>query len=135
MVRHVCRGTGELSSSLPPPSLISFQRQQLECAGDVNDDISFSECFRTEYSGWVFRVLTIICFLFLTITQAAYGIKLFYLHDWQILGRLSLSKEALVAVNILVSLSFASRAGYQWIVMALPQIHLPDVFLQVWSSG
>lgn len=97
----------------------------------MNDDISFSECFRTEYSGWVFRVLTIICFLFLTITQAAYGIKLFYLKDWQILGRLSSSKELLIVVNILVCLSFASRVGYQSIVLTLPQIHLPDVFLQV----
>jgi hypothetical protein len=100
----------------------------------VTDDISFGECFRTEYSGWVFRVLTIICFLFLAIAQGAYGIKLFYLQDWQILGRLSSSKELLIVVNIIVSLSFASRVGYQWIVMALPQIHLPDVFLQVFLA-
>lgn len=108
-----------------------YQRQQQECAGDVNDDVTLSECFHTEYSGWVFRVITMICFLFLAIIQAAYGIKLYYLQDWQILGRLSTSKELLTTVNILVSLSFASRAVYQWIVMTFPQIHLPDVFLQV----
>jgi hypothetical protein len=73
----------------------------------------------------------VTCFLFLTVTQTAYGVKLFYLHDWQILGRLSASKELLIAVNIFLSLSFASRAVYQWIATAFPQTHLPDVFLQV----
>lgn len=36
----------------------------------------------------------------------------------------------LTIVNMIVSLSFASRAIYQWIVMAFPQTHLPDVNLQ-----
>jgi nitrate/nitrite transporter NarK len=81
----------------------------------------------------VFRVLTVACFFFLTITQTAYGIKLYHLHDWQILGRLSASKNLLIAVNIFLSISFGSRAVYQWIAMTFPQTHLPDVFLQVGS--
>lgn len=80
---------------------------------DADDDASEDECFKTEYSGDIFRFITASCFLFLTCTQAWFGVKLHYITDWQQLGMISIQKENLTVLNIFLCFSFISRVLYQ----------------------
>lgn len=82
-----------------------------------DEDASVSSCFRTEFTGDMFRSITATCFLFLSFTQGWFGIKLHHLNDWQQLGMIATQKENLTYLNVFLCLSFISRIIYQ--VMAI----------------
>lgn len=70
-------------------------------------------CFYSEYTSYPLRGVTAICFLFLALTQAAYGLKMAYLHKLQYVRFVISSRRGLAAVNIILVLSFLSRGLYQ----------------------
>lgn len=71
------------------------------------------QCFRTEYTGDIFRFITASCFLFLSFTQGWFGVKLHRVTDWQQLGMLATQKESLTRLNVFLCFSFFSRVVYQ----------------------
>jgi hypothetical protein len=76
-------------------------------------DDGTKECFRTEFSGDMFRSITAICFLFLTFTQGWFGVKLRHLNNWQQLGMIATQKDNLTYLNVFLCFSFVSRVVYQ----------------------
>lgn len=87
----------------------SFQRKEVE---DADDDV-LKKCFRTEYTGYLFRSITAVCFLFLSVMQGLFGIKLQHLDDWQQLGLITIQMHTLSYLNIFLCFSFFSRVLYQ----------------------
>lgn len=76
-------------------------------------DAVVKACFRTEYTGDMFRSITAICFLFLSFTQGWFGVKLHHLNNWQQLGMIATQKENLTYLNVFLCFSFITRVIYQ----------------------
>lgn len=101
-------------------------KKKAQC--DYNANYLPPECYHTEYTSGVFRMITAVCFLFLACAQAGYGYMLNYIDKQQYNRFIISSPTSLSIVNTLLVLSFLSRSMYQFGMMFgvldFPQIPL-----------
>jgi hypothetical protein len=89
----------------------------------------WTACFHTELMSNMFRAITAGCFLFLAVTQGAYGYQLMYV-DPRLHERYLISSPTLLAgVNAALVVSFLSRGLYQ-LLSIFRVCMLPDVPLE-----
>ena len=99
----------------------------------MSDDATENNCFKTEFTSDAFRVITSICFLFLSAAQGWFGAKILSLEKHRYEHFLTTPPETMATVNIILIISFATRSLYQ--LLALNRVYiLPDIPLQVYIN-
>eukprot|EP00981_Chlorochromonas_danica_P014422 scaffold7968_cov240-Ochromonas_danica.AAC.4 len=105
---------------------------EIQCLSLEDDDLQAAACFHTEVSSTIFRVITALCFSFLSVVQALFGIKIVHIDQQRYEQYLQAPRETVAMVNIVLTICFATRAIYQLLAVCNLFV-LPDVLMD--ASG
>ena len=113
-----------LPPSLPSANTTADAADAANAAGLKTDD----ECFHTDYSSGVFRLIAVVLFIALAALQGIYSRKIAHLDASQYRRFFQAPQSVLNAVNLVLFVSFLSRGLYQfgtvWGLYDLPRIPL-----------
>lgn len=91
------------------------------------------KCFQTEDPSDIFRIVTGICFVFVSVMQFNFGLKILELDVQRYAHYFTSPRDVMASVNKFLAFSFATRGIYQFLAV-LTDINLPNIPIEVRSG-